>query len=259
MIIDTSAYLGHWPFRKILNNTADTLAPIALKNGITHMVVASLNAIFYKDTMQGNMELYEELQNYNGDLNYIPFAVVNPTYPAWEEDMKKCINELGFRGIELAPAYHNYSIANEGISAFKLAGELGVPVRVESEFENIRQRHWMDVTTSPSGDEFADLLTTSDKTCLIINGYYPCFMGEKLKASIRGRENVFFGMRRLDTYACQSWEQTLEYMDVHHLCHASLSPFTYIEPSLVRIQFAPNTSEEKQGILYKNIQKYLNV
>lgn len=259
MMIDTSAYVGHWPFRKVRGATLQEIAPIAAENGTTHMIVSSINAIFYKDTMEGNLELVEELKSYQGDITYIPFAVINPTYPEWEADMKKCITELGFRGIELAPAYHHYSIANEGAAAFQLAGEMGVPVRVQNEFENIRQHHWMDVTTSPNGDEFAALLAASEKTCLIIGGYFPCVMGEKLQAILKTRDNVFFDIRRMDTFADQSWEKTREYMDPKHLCYGTMTPFNYIAPALVRIQFAPGSDEEKKGILSENIRSYLGL
>ncbi|MEG2570374.1 MAG: hypothetical protein RSA70_02970 [Clostridia bacterium] len=260
MRIDTGAYLGHWPFRKVVNNTAATLAPIALKNDITHMIVASINALFYKDTMEGNLELLEDVKSYNGPLEYIPFAVINPTYPEWENDMKKCINELGFKGVELAPAYHKYPLAGaEGVAAFKLAGELGVPVRVENEFENIRQHHWMDVTDAPSGDDFAVLLNACDKTPLFINGYFPTYLDDRFGDIVKNRKNVFVGTRRLDPFTLNAWENTLEFMDVSHLCLASLSPFSYIEPSLVSIQFAPNTDDEKEGILYKNVRSCLGL
>ena len=98
MIIDTSAYVGHWPFRKVRQATLPEVAETAAKNDITHMIVASIQAIFYKDVMEGNLELAEDMRNYQGSVTVIPFAVVNPTYPAWEADMKRCINELGFRG-----------------------------------------------------------------------------------------------------------------------------------------------------------------
>ena len=167
MMIDTSAYVGHWPFRKVRGATLQEIAPIAAENGTTHMIVSSINAIFYKDTMEGNLELVEELKSYQGDITYIPFAVINPTYPEWEADMKKCITELGFRGIELAPAYHHYSIANEGAAAFQLAGEMGVPVRVQNEFENIRQHHWICLLyTSPDRQSiFAGICIAYDRCC----------------------------------------------------------------------------------------------
>ena len=260
MIIDTSAYVGHWPFRKVRRATLPEVAETAAKNGITHMIVASIQAIFYKDTMEGNLELAEELRSYQGSVTVIPFAVVNPTYPAWEADMKRCINELGFRGIELAPAYHNYSLRSaEAKAAFRLAGELGVPVRVQNEFENIRQHHWMDVTSGPSGDDFAELLASCDKTCLILCGYFPCHTGERLQSAARAGANVFFDMRRPELYVDNGWINSVADVGISHLCFGTLSPFTYIAPSLLRLQLAPGTDADKQAILSENLRAQLGL
>ena len=102
MIIDVNTYLGHWPFRNLRNNTAQTLSKRAAENGITHMLVSSLNAIFYKDTMRGNLELKSELESFNGETVFLPLAVINPTYTAGK-DLTACIKDYAL-GHRVVPA-----------------------------------------------------------------------------------------------------------------------------------------------------------
>lgn len=260
MIIDTSTYVGHWPFRKVSGATIPELAKNGEKNGITHMVVASINAVFYRDVMDGNMELLDELKAYKGSVEFIPFAVINPNYICWKEDTIKCIKELGFKGIELAPCYHGYSLADPcAAEIFKLAGELGVPVRIEAEFENVRQHHLLDVNKSSTPDEIAALLSASDKTTLIIGGYFPCGLGAKLQGIINSRKNVFVNMRRPDGIVWDGWKKETSFVDSKNLCFGSLAPLLYIEPALLRVQVANVDDSIKLACLSENIRPYLGL
>ena len=63
MFVDINTYVGHWPFRNLKYNTLNGLDELAQRNGITHMVVANLHGLFYKDCNVANLELLEERQN----------------------------------------------------------------------------------------------------------------------------------------------------------------------------------------------------
>jgi len=267
MLIDVSTYVGHWPFRKVDGATLNELAPVLAEHKITHAIVSNVNGIFYKDAMEGNLELYEELKNYKGEVEFIPFAVINPSYINWREDMEKCVKELGFKGFDFTPAYHKHVLGEVCTlsdpcykEAFKFAGELGVPVRVENEYENFRQHHWMESNLSPTGDQFADMLSASDKTTLIIGGYFPDRMGARMAEIVKTRKNVFFNTRRLDPFydACY-WQAAVNAVGCEHLVFGTNYPFTHIGPAEVALTFAPQTEEEKQAIMSENIRGYLGL
>ena len=261
MLIDTSAYVGHWPFRKLTYNTLDGLDKIAKNAGITHMFVANVHGIFYKDSMQGNLELVEDLKNYNGETKMLPVAIIDPTYPAWREDMTRCVKELGFKCIELCPTYHGiikaYSLAKEGAEAFKLAGELGVPVRICRNFEDIRQHHRNDVQCHVDANQIPDMLAASEKTALFLNGFYPNYLPQKLVDAINARDNVFVDISRTEYFTCDQWEKTFKLYGAKRVCYGTLSPFYYADTTLVRLHFAPNPAEDLELLRYKNVEKYI--
>ncbi len=256
MIIDTSAYLGHWPFRKVPAASAVELDQLAQKAGISHMLVASLDALFYKDVMDGNRKLAAELADYQGQTKFIPLAVINPAYPAWQSDLKECIEQLGFAGIELAPVYHNYAVAQAGIPAFLLAESLGVPVRLNCEFENVRQHSHLDPARLINEDDFLALLHAGQAS-LIVNSALPHLFGPELVRLIKARDNVFFDYFRIDDFATTSLPEALDLLGPEHFCLGTRSPFSYAEPQLVKLHFGVKNETAKKAIKADNIQPYL--
>ena len=245
MIVDISTYVGHWPFRKLCFNTLEGLDILARENDITHMAVANLSAIFYKDVNEGNTELLEELASYSGKTEFIPFAIVNPTYPDWEMCARKMI-EKGFRGFELCPRYHGYSLAPEMLydqyhavhraaKVLELAEELGVPVRICASFENFRGRSDLDTPDNIKGDELYALLSKFPNVNVLVTSFNPCLAGEHFGKLIKERNNIFFDTTQggtIDRNICRNIKNAVPEAN---LCLGTLSPFQYIETNLLRV------------------------
>ena len=101
MIIDVNTYIGHWPFRQLRNNTAKELVKKMDEADISVACISSVHSIFYKDTQEGNLELINEILPYKD--RFLPFAVINPVYPAWKKDFLTCIENMDMKGLELYP------------------------------------------------------------------------------------------------------------------------------------------------------------
>ena len=108
MRIDANAYLGHWPFRRLRYNDADGLLRLMDKKKIDRAVVSSIGSIFYRNCHEGNIELAEQVNEHRDRL--IPFGTINPTYPGFLEDLRRCHEDLGMVGVKLYPNYHAYSL-----------------------------------------------------------------------------------------------------------------------------------------------------
>jgi len=67
LIIDSNAYIGHWPFRRLRYNTADGIIELMDRCGIDKAVVGSINSVFYKNYQAGNEELVEETVGEEGE------------------------------------------------------------------------------------------------------------------------------------------------------------------------------------------------
>jgi len=147
MLLDINAYVGHWPFKRLQYNTCDALLERMNEFGVDISVISNLSGIFYKNTQSANEELYDELQsNKLFRDRLIAFAVINPIYAGWKQDMDVCIGEMGMKGIRLYPKYHDYELTDPScIEAVKIARDHGLPVALSLRMVDYRQRSWMDI------------------------------------------------------------------------------------------------------------------
>ena len=148
MLIDINAYTGHWPFRRLTNNTCKTRVQLMNQFGVDISVISNLNGAFYKNTQSANEELYEELRSdkHFGD-RFIPFAVINPVYSGWQDDLKASIEKMGMKGIRLYPKYHRYDLTNTAcIELVKRVRDAGLPLSLSLRMVDSRVSSWLDIT-----------------------------------------------------------------------------------------------------------------
>ena len=152
MTIDTNAYLGHFAFRQLANNTANSLLRLMDLYGIEKAMVSSASAITYRNTQSANIEMNAEISNHRDRL--IPFAVINPFYAGWQDDLKMCHEQFGVRGLRLYPKWHNYALSDDALlDLIHMATELNMLVSIPIRVEDCRQRSWLvDVPDIPLGE-----------------------------------------------------------------------------------------------------------
>jgi predicted TIM-barrel fold metal-dependent hydrolase len=155
MLLDINAYVGHWPFKQLRHNSCSKLLERMNQYSVDLSVISNLNGIFYKNTQSANEELHEELKsdkNFHG--RFIPFAIINPIYAGWKEDLEVCINRFGMKGVRAFPQYHDYEIADPSfIELVKLARDKGLPVAIDIRMVDSRQRSWMDIPVFVPGEK----------------------------------------------------------------------------------------------------------
>lgn len=148
MLIDSNAYIGHWPFRYKRFNTCKTLLNERMEEfGVDVSLISNMNGIFYKNTQKANEELYNEI---NSDKRFndrfIPFAIINPIYNGWKDDFEICRQQYGMKGIRLYPKYHGYDLNNPNcIELVKMARDHGMPVAFTLRMVDSRTSSWNDI------------------------------------------------------------------------------------------------------------------
>jgi len=147
MLLDINAYVGHWPFKQLQYNTCSKLLDRMNKFGVDISVISNINGIFYKNTQSANEELFYELKSDSRfEDRIIPFAVINPIYAGWRDDLEICITKMGMKGLRLYPQYHDYEMSDPSlIELVKLARDRGLPVAFDIRMVDSRQRSWMDI------------------------------------------------------------------------------------------------------------------
>lgn len=148
MLIDVNANVGHWPFKQLKYNTCSSLMDRMNRFGVDISVVSNLNGIFYKNTQSANEELYDEMRsNRKFYDSFVPFAIINPIYAGWRNDLDRCVKKMGMKGIRLYPLYHDYGINDPACTELvKRARDFGLPVAFTLRVVDSRQRSWMDIS-----------------------------------------------------------------------------------------------------------------
>jgi uncharacterized protein len=179
MLIDINAHVGHWPFMQLKYNSCEALAHRMDRFGVDVSVISNLNGIFYKNTQSANQELYQEIKSLSRNRDrFVPFAVINPIYAGWRQDLETSISKLGMQGIRLYPKYHDYEMTNPSlIELVKRARDRDLAVAFPFRMVDSRQRSWMDidyVTNTPKEewalrDIFPIIKEVPDAKYLILN------------------------------------------------------------------------------------------
>jgi hypothetical protein len=172
MLVDINANVGHWPFRHTGLRTLHELLVNMNRYGVEISSVSNMNGIFYKDSQAANEELYAEILSDRHFRNrFIPFAVLNPIYAGWKNDLEICAGNFGFKGIRLYPMYHDYEITDPScIEIVKCARDLDLIVALTIRMVDSRLRSWMDLGNEWSLKDVLPLIKeVPDAKYLILN------------------------------------------------------------------------------------------
>jgi predicted TIM-barrel fold metal-dependent hydrolase len=172
MLLDINASVGHWPFQHFNYNTCGKLLGRMNRFGVGISVISNLNGIFYKNTQSSNEELHTEMMSDKRFKDrFIPFAVINPIYAGWKEDLDACISEFGMKGIRIYPLYHDYELTDPNcIELVKTARDKNLVVAIPIRMVDSRPRSWMDVATEWSLKDIMPLIrAVPDAKYMILN------------------------------------------------------------------------------------------
>lgn len=141
MIVDTNIHLGRWPFRgSPWSTTAAIVAKLSSAN-VGEAWAGSCEAPFDKDIAGVNERLVRECREAR-NVMLRPFGTVNPRFPDWRDDVRRCHESHGMKGIRLYPGYHAYKLDDAlALELFDLAAARKLLVQIVVQMEDIRTQH----------------------------------------------------------------------------------------------------------------------
>jgi len=253
LLIDVNTYIGHWPFRQLRHSTARALVRRMDQRGIDRAVVASIHGIFYKNVHPANEELARDTRRYRDRL--IPFATLNPTYPGWEEDLRRCAEDLDLCGIRLYPQYHGYRLSDpEGLELIDAVTELGWAVQVPMRVVDRRQRHPWDLAEDLAPAAFEEVFALRPRTrWMVLNGLG--LDGKRLPAPAR----FLVEISRLTSVLQRNIPDLLETAGPEHLAFGTGMPFKVPEPALLKLEILDAPKRVKERIAWRNAAEMLGL
>uniref|UniRef100_UPI003569EA60 amidohydrolase family protein n=1 Tax=Fodinibius sp. TaxID=1872440 RepID=UPI003569EA60 len=223
----------------------------------------SYDALFHKNIDSVNARLAETCQQYGEGL-LVPFGTVNPRWPDWKEDLRRCDEAYGMPGIRLYPSYQNYTLElPEFAELLTEASDREMVVQIAIDQEDERMQHpqveipAVDVSPLP-----AVLESVPDVTVQLLNPFRHV-RGDNLESAIK-ETDVLFGISNLDgngglerIMAGNHWYLGSTPIPSDRLLIGSHVPFRPVENVLFKLMESPLDEQEAAAIMSKNAARML--
>jgi uncharacterized protein len=258
LIIDVNAYLGHFAFRRLRHNTAATLLALMDRARIDRAVVSSASAITYRDPQAGNEEIAAEIKSHSDRL--FGFAVLNPAYAGWRDDLKICHQQFGMCGVRLYPRWHNYRLTGpECRELVQAAADRSMVISIPLRVEDRRQGSWLVDVPDVDREEIASLIKGSPHARFILvngSGYDSSSLGRKASGL---PSNYVIDIALLTAELANETSGLIENLGEDRVVFGTGIPFHYPGPALTKMQVLHVDERVKEMIRWRNAASLLGI
>lgn len=261
-IIDTNVHLFSWPYRDLKYDRTGALVEKLRRHRIIEAWAGSFEAVLHKQLDRANGRLAEECRTH-GDGLLIPFGSVNPAWPDWEEDLRRCHEDYRMPGVRLYPAYHGYGLAHpEFIRLLASAASRGLLVQVAIRLEDERVHHPSLVAPVVDAAPLVDVLARVPEARVQLLNADTVFRSGHVSALVERTQVTFDiaavegngGIGRLidgghPTYRGQ--------VPVERLAFGTHTPFFPCESALLKLFESPLDRPRLDAVMHANARRIL--
>ena len=166
MTTDVNALIGPSPFRHIPHPDPEVLVRVLDREGVSDAWVGHLPSAFYRDPMHGNAELLRVVKPFAPRLK--PLPTIRPDWPRWEHALRTVADE-GVVAVRAYPAHWGMGPHDASMRELALAlGERGMALVLTVKFEDLRQRHSLDVAGDLTAAAVRSLARAGDEVRIVV-------------------------------------------------------------------------------------------
>lgn len=261
-IVDSNVHLFEWPFRKLKYSRTEALIAKLRQHRITQAWAGSFEAVLHKQLDAINRRLAEECRT-RGDGLLIAIGSVNPVWPDWEEDLRRCHEQYRMPGLRMYPAYHGYTLDHpEFMRMLSVAAERGMVVQIVMRMEDERVHHPAIDVPTVNASPLADVLKKVPPAKVqLINSAGP-LLGNSVSALVRETQITFDiaategngGVGRLIEGTNPSYRGAIP---VERLLFGSHAPYFPCESALLKLFESPLSLEQLQKLMNANARRLM--
>ena len=261
-IIDTNVHLFQWPFRGLKYDRTEALVRKLRRHRIAQAWAGSFESVLHKQLDAANRRLADECREHGGGL-LIPIGSVNPVWPDWEEDLRRCHEQYQMRGIRLYPAYHGYALDHpELLRLLASAARRGLLVQIVIRMEDERVHHPSVIAPVVSASRLPEILVKVPEARVQLLNADTVFRSGRVRALIEQTRTTFDiaavegngGIGRLidgthPTYRGQ--------VPLDRLLFGTHAPFFPCESALLKLFESPLDRQQLDKIMFANARTLL--
>lgn len=245
--IDTNVSLSHWPTRHSWAGDAKRLVAKLRVHGVTEAWTGNFDAALHTDLAGANARLTENCAREGGGI-LRPFGTVNPTFPDWAEDLRRCHEVHRMAGIRLYPNYHGYKLDDPRFAELLgRASERGLLVQIALSLEDDRSQNpalaAAPVPVAPLPEVLAKIPSAR---VMLLNAFSRVIGGNY--AMLRKLTEVHVGFEIATLELAAGIETLLKSVPGIRLTFGSHSPYYYFEAALLKLQESALSHDELAAI-----------
>jgi predicted TIM-barrel fold metal-dependent hydrolase len=235
-LIDCNIHIGSHPTR-VLPEIDDAFLS---KRDIAEAWVGSFEALLHRDMAEVNTRLVKCCA---ASARMRAVGSVNPRLPAWEDDLKRCVEQHGMKVIRLYPNHHDYTLTDEAfLKLLEAATKQKLLLQVVAQMED--QRTQSPVMKLPPVDLkplSTVMMKLPEARVMVLNAN-----ASMITTALRGSKNVWLDIAMIEGVG--GVENTLIGWPQDKLCFGSHAPFFYWESAGLKMQESVLTDEQTSAI-----------
>ena len=241
--MDFNGFAGNWPFFRLRNNTVEKLAALHSRCGIEGGFVSSLEAFFYQDPYEAELQLASQLK----DSGYMHAMTVNPTLPGWKDDLKRAVKDLDIKAVRIVPGFQGYTLQDlqlEELCACLV--EYGLPLIVTLRMKDERTMYMIQPRSIPM--EELTVFLKAHKALPTLVTHIRASEAEMLSPLFLERDNLFVDISGFKDGLFALDRIVLETAVSGHLVYGSGAPLMEMQATTMQIDTAMIPETEKAAI-----------
>ena len=254
--VDINTFVGSYPFRDIGAWDSTDVVREMLRIGSTEAWVSHLAAVYWRDPMAGNTEVYEV---HDRDARLKPVPAIHPGLPRWEVALDAAARHHA-PAVRADPTFYGLGPAGaEMVALTRACAAREMPLMMAVRLEDIRQRHPRDTSGDLPPWAVRQLIRSHPRCKLIITHADREFI-----------EQVHFGSTpheaaRILWDICWIWgppedhlELLLETVGLNRFTFGTGMPLRLPETSVAKLDLLNLDGDARAAIAAGNLESFLS-
>lgn len=234
-LVDTNVYLADWVVRRGWADSPARLVQKFRRHGVTAAWTGTFEGVLHTDLAGANARLAETCQR-DGAGILRAVGTINPAFPDWEDDLRRCHELHRMPAVRLFPNYHGYTLDDPRFARLlELAARRKLLVQIALLLEDERSHNPILTAPAVQPAPLADLLPKiPGARVMLLNSGARILVGNAALLKRLADAGVWFELATLE--GAGGLGTVLQRAPEARIAFGSHSPYFYFEAALLKLQ-----------------------